>query len=181
MGIHYLRQLTNNPLEYHHHQTVCTTVTYIEKLNVFTSAILGNGIMMLSTIGIVTHLAFFIRGEWHKSLSSLQILLHNSIFKYIPRYIADRCNSPPSYFLMVICFINICCLSVYQYSGLSPLFHRFCGFPGPWLAKCTKPWHVAKVLDSKNHVLLSQPREQNGDFVRTGLIFAKTFKSHQYG
>lgn len=48
------------------------------------------------------------------------------------------------------------------------VFHRLRHFPGPALAKVSKLWHVARCLDSKNHLLLERLHREYGDFVRTG-------------
>ena len=47
-------------------------------------------------------------------------------------------------------------------------FHPLSKFPGPAFAKVTKFWHVSKVLDSKNYLLLEKLYQQYGDIVRTG-------------
>ena len=47
-------------------------------------------------------------------------------------------------------------------------FHRLRNFPGPWMARCTKFWHVYKCVNCKNHLLLDDLYRQYGQFVRTG-------------
>ncbi len=48
------------------------------------------------------------------------------------------------------------------------LFHRLRRFPTPFLAGVSKFWHVARVVDSQNHLLLDRLHEKYGDFIRTG-------------
>ena len=48
-------------------------------------------------------------------------------------------------------------------------FHRLGSFPGPFLAKTTKFWHVSKVAQkSDNFRQLDSLHHEYGDFVRTG-------------
>ncbi|PVI04480.1 cytochrome P450 [Periconia macrospinosa] len=49
-------------------------------------------------------------------------------------------------------------------------FHKLRSFPGPYLARVSKLWHVWKCVKSRsrNHLILDDLYKQYGDFVRTG-------------
>ncbi|KAL8747752.1 MAG: hypothetical protein Q9190_000410 [Brigantiaea leucoxantha] len=48
------------------------------------------------------------------------------------------------------------------------IFHKLNSFQGPFLAKVTKFWNVAKAMHSTNYRLMDDLHRQYGDFVRTG-------------
>ena len=47
-------------------------------------------------------------------------------------------------------------------------FHRLHSFPGPFLARVLRLWHVYRARHSQNHQLLLRLHKDHGTFVRTG-------------
>jgi len=121
-----------------------------------------------SLAGVISHLAFFVRGEHHIHapkylrlyLISLVILL--SINTRIRTSILDATIST---FLAVASYAFSLFTSMIVYRLY---FHRLRHFPGPTLASATKFYHMYHVLSCKQYLFLDSLREEYGDFVRTG-------------
>lgn len=124
---------------------------------------------LFAALGLLSHLAFFIRGEHHRRapflfrlylsvggaifLSAIFIQGHNVKTAAVTSLLLISSYATPLFTSMVV--YRVC-------------FHRLRSFPGPPLAKVSKFWHVFKVLDSRQYLLLDSLREQYGDYVRTG-------------
>ena len=67
--------------------------------------------------------------------------------------------------LLIATYAGAMFMSIFIYRVF---FHRLHRFPGPWMARFTKFWHVFKCVDGKNHLLLDKLYRQYGQFVRTG-------------
>ena len=145
-------------------------------------SIVGSGLAPLSlkiylaiVVGLTSHLAVFIRGEWHtKAPRLLVIYLMLCPCTLALEMTISSLYDPQSlwtYLLLLAAYSSsiIASMTIYRTQ-----FHRLNDFPGPFLAKVTKLWHVAHVLGSRNHLLLGKFRQQYGDFVRTG----KTYTFH---
>lgn len=126
-------------------------------------------IALATSIGIATHLAVFIRGEWHLSASHI-LAIHIVVFVsgsivwywFDPRDLLEQCHCA-------------CILGFAYLAGLLGsiavyrlFFHRLRHFPGPRLAALTKLWHVFKCRDSRNHLVLDALYKEYGTIVRTG-------------
>jgi hypothetical protein len=132
-------------------------------LVVFTPTCLG-----ATVLGILSHLAIFIQGEWHMrvpALFKIYSLLIISVLCAEYSFINDISTAT----------IATCCLLGSYAAGLfgsiiiyRKYFHRLRHFPGPPLAAITKLWHVQKCLGSKNHLLLGELFDQYGPVIRTG-------------
>lgn len=120
--------------------------------------------------GVISHLAIFIRGEWHikaPGVLNAYVLLFISIM-------ALQWISGSARFSQVLFTSSLVATSylVALFSSIATyrlLFHRLRAVNGPVLARVSKLWHVAHVLDSKNHVFLTRLQKKYGDVVRTGV------------
>ncbi|KAJ8119834.1 hypothetical protein ONZ43_g3300 [Nemania bipapillata] len=104
-------------------------------------------------LGIISHLAIFIHGEWHLRVPALFEI----------------------YSLLVISILSTSYLVGSYATGLFSsiiiyrrYFHRLRHFPGPPLAAITKLWHVYKCMDSRNHLVLGELFKRYGPVIRTG-------------
>ncbi|KAL5042261.1 hypothetical protein BDW71DRAFT_200739 [Aspergillus fruticulosus] len=110
--------------------------------------------------GIAIHHGLFRRNEWHTQAPHI-FLFHTISFLF--------CLT-----LTVISTTAIQLITGYVLGLLSSIglyrafFHRLNSFPGPFLARTTKLWHLWKSRSSQNHFLLAELQKQYGDFVRTG-------------
>ena len=122
-----------------------------------------------ATLGVASHLWFFIHGEHHMKtpLLARAYLLLFSILLFVHAQTNDQ--GAFSGALTASLVFTSYVVSLLTSIGIYRLrYHRLRGFPGPLVAGLSKLWHVAHVLDSRNHVFLEQLYEQYGEFVRTG-------------
>ncbi|KAG4415830.1 hypothetical protein IFR04_011010 [Cadophora malorum] len=66
---------------------------------------------------------------------------------------------------VVVVYLTSLFASIFNYRLF---FHRLHSFPGPIGARTSKIWHVWKVRNSKNHLLMDELCHRYGTFVRTG-------------
>ncbi|KUI64406.1 Tryprostatin B 6-hydroxylase [Cytospora mali] len=125
-------------------------------------------------IGAAAHLCLFIHGEWHiqaphivRSHLAILIIAFSGAWYY-----ADQ--SPLGELFRAIAtasvsYIAALLLSILIYR-IAPGLHRLtrAKFPGPWLLRTSKLWHVWKCRNSMNHFFLEDLFQRYGDFVRTG-------------
>lgn len=120
--------------------------------------------------GVASHLAVFIRVECHTKAPMLlkSYIFISFCFFAFQRSYETRSSSQvlqdTSFLVTVYAATIFTSMAIYR-----AFFHRLRGFPGPLLARFSKLWHVAHVLDSKNYLFLSRMQHNYGDFVRTGL------------
>ncbi|KAI0911326.1 putative benzoate 4-monooxygenase cytochrome P450 [Ustulina deusta] len=126
--------------------------------------------------GFFIHNMFFIKGEWHIQAPLIfrfyiaLFLLNLGVYYWI---IEQRFEWCLTYTIFTLCFHLIGLFgSMFLYRVW---FHPLKRFPGPFLAKVSKLWHVWKVRDSQNYLFLESLRQQYGDFVRTGPNEITTF------
>ena len=125
---------------------------------------------LAGSMGVVSHLGFFIRGEHHMNaplltivylgLSSILLLGHVQV----PQQ--KSLQSATNALIVMIAYFASLCTSIAIYRTC---FHRLRHFPGPFMARVSKLWHVRRVLDSQNHILMDEMFEKYGEFVRTGM------------
>ncbi|KAH7073023.1 cytochrome P450 monooxygenase-like protein [Paraphoma chrysanthemicola] len=120
--------------------------------------------------GVLSHVAYFIRGEHHLQAPSLLITTITAPLLAITTqllftdigFTAALVRS----FAALGSFLGALCVSIVTYRLF---FHPLRHFPGPFGAKITKFWHVKQVFPKiQNHRLLDSLRKEYGDFVRTG-------------
>ncbi|MCJ1355069.1 MAG: hypothetical protein MMC33_005060 [Icmadophila ericetorum] len=110
-------------------------------------------------IGIASHLLYFIHGEHHMQAPI--------IFKFYALVTVAICFMGHTLTLLLLYLTYFLGLftSIISYRVF---FHRLKQFPGPPLAKISKFWHVGRVLQKDNYVLLEEFRIKYGNYVRTG-------------
>jgi hypothetical protein len=120
--------------------------------------------------GMLSHWTYFIHGEHHRASPQLLII---SVTLPILAYLGLRSSTS----LSAAQGATLTAGLVWSYSTAlwtsillyRVFFHRLRGFPGPFMARASKLWHVWKLAPrSDNFVLLDKLHEQYGDFVRTG-------------
>ncbi|KAI1207910.1 putative benzoate 4-monooxygenase cytochrome P450 [Annulohypoxylon truncatum] len=122
-----------------------------------------------AVVGLAMHHFVFIRGEWHvRAPVVFRFYLASTLLWCIAYYRAcDRSIQTCSihyFFSLSTHYITLLASIVIYRCFFHPLRH----FPGPYLAKATKFWHVWKCRNSNNHLLLEKLRHEYGNFVRTG-------------
>ena len=122
-------------------------------------------------LGITTHRAIFIKGDWDKHAASLaHIFFTGPIFFLL--FLAIRGNQYALQLWAAVFLSYNCglCLSIAAYRAvLNPLNH----FDGPWVARVTAFWSFkSAVIDSKWHVRVQELHNTYGDFVRISMFSA---------
>ena len=123
-----------------------------------------------ATVGFLSHICVFIRGEYHLwAASLLRLYLFLAAFLFLSQIITrpNDTNAAGAVLLIVTSYAVALFSSMAVYRVF---FHRLRGFPGPYLAKLTKFWHVYHVLDAQQYLFLDQLRKRYGAFVRTGVL-----------
>ena len=125
--------------------------------------------LLSASLGVLSHLCIFIRGEHH--LRS-PFLLRFYLTLYGLLVLSETFIQPPnlpdafkSSFLVIASYATALFTSMTIYRVF---LHRLRHFPGPPLAAVSKLYHVSQVLDAKQYLFLDKLREQYGDYVRTG-------------
>lgn len=120
--------------------------------------------------GILSHWTYFIHGEHHVAAPKLVRLAlalpmiafagmwHFTDFTWLQ---AARLTTQ-----VVLSFYASLWTSIILYRVV---FHRLRRFPGPFMFKVSKLWHVYKLVpNSDNYLQLDELHKKYGDFVRTG-------------
>ena len=118
--------------------------------------------------GLISHLGFFIQGEWDDKAPGL-FIGYSLIFVSLlgANWVYNSQDACSITFAMAIAYTTTVASTMCIYRVL---FHRLRAFPGPPLARLSKLWHVAQVFHSKNHQFLLRMQQSYGDFVRTGSL-----------
>jgi len=119
--------------------------------------------------GIVSHWAYFIHGEHHlaaPTLARLALLLPALLFVTVYYYMLSLYYSLSLTIQTTTAFYASLWTSIFIYRAF---FHPLHHFPGPFMWKVSKLWHVYKLLPkSNNYLQLHSLHQKYGDFVRTG-------------
>ncbi|KAI1076811.1 cytochrome P450 [Whalleya microplaca] len=119
-------------------------------------------------LGVVSHHAIFIRGEWHMQAPTLVKVYSFLAFTFS---LAECClgldvhSSLRTTGLVVSSYAAGLFTSILIYRKY---FHRLRHFSGPWAAGLTKFWHVWQCRTGKNYLVLEELRKQYGPVIRTG-------------
>ena len=122
-----------------------------------------------ASLGISSHLLYFIRGEHHtQALRILQLSL------VLPAFSVTALVQVGQYSIFLA--VQITAWVALSYTGslwtsmviYRLFFHPLRQFPGPRLAKISKLYHVFCCLKQDNHRLKARWHERYGDFVRIG-------------
>lgn len=119
-------------------------------------------------LGILAHRLIFKHGEWHLQATTV-MKIHCLIWTLIA--LAQSTYMTPlealqTSSLLVLAYATglFGSMTIYR-----TLLHSLREYPGPFLARITKLWHVVHCLDSKNYLLMEELHKKYGDFVRTGM------------
>lgn len=127
-------------------------------------------ILVSGVAGLLSHQIVFASGEWH--LQATVLLKFYSLLYAVVIFIeASRKGSWQQGFLLGSLLCGVYAICLWGSMIVRRLFfHPLCDFPGPWLARTSKLWHVARSVDSKNHLVMHELYEKYGSFVRTGMV-----------
>jgi len=119
------------------------------------------------TLGIASHLLYFIRGEHHNSAPVLASLVPTSWIILLSVFIRTETMLESSKLSSAL--LSSFALGLYSSIITYRLFfHPLKNFPGPFFAKISKLWHVYKIIGFKNHFLMEELHQKYGDIVRIG-------------
>ncbi|KAF2462685.1 uncharacterized protein BDR25DRAFT_363682 [Lindgomyces ingoldianus] len=111
------------------------------------SSLMFTRMLLASTmLGAATHLAIFIRGEWHMQAPLLNVSITTGSLS--------------------ICYALGLFTSISIYRRY---FHQLRHFPGPWAAAITKFWHIWKCRAGKNYLVIEELHKKYGPFIGTSL------------
>jgi len=122
-----------------------------------------------ATLGVASHLGYFIHGEHH--MQSTRILAFFVVAPLALFVTASRYTDGNSYLeagkltaVATSSYFTALTSSILVYRAF---FHRLRNFPGPFSAKLSKVTHVFQIAKhSRNYVLAEQMFEKYGEFVR---------------
>lgn len=121
------------------------------------------------TLGVVSHLAYFIHGEHHRQafryfiafLTFPVIAVATQVILGLPILLALQQTA-----IFYSTYLTGLYSSLFFYRAF---FHRLNSFPGPFGAKISKLWHASKVFRTiDNYKHLARMHAEYGTFVRTG-------------
>lgn len=128
--------------------------------------------LVAAVAGIISHTLYFIHGEHHRSAAGLfktslvlpllffvaQFTFHNSKIHEATKATLVATG--------VYAFALFASMLLYR-----AFFHRLKAFPGPYMAKLSKLWHVKQVArNCDNFLLMDALHKRYGEFVRIGEI-----------
>ena len=128
-------------------------------------------LILAAVAGVASHNIVFIHGEWHMQAP---LVLRAYIVLAVITYIAEIINGRSCYLQSggrSLLIVGTYGATLFMSMAFYRLFlHRLRGFPGPFLAKVSKLWHVGKCIQtsSQNHLVLDRLYKEYGEFVRTG-------------
>lgn len=132
-------------------------------------SVLGAEIALAAAAGICSHSFLYIKGEWHLVAPHLlRAYLLLSVLILGLQGIYHHCNVQATIIDTMTVIGAYAITLFFSMTTYRVFFHRLRKFPGPFLAKVTKFWHVFHTLNSQNHALLNDLHGKYGDFVRTG-------------
>lgn len=126
-----------------------------------------------ATLGVASHLGYFIHGEHHMQatkITALFVIAPLLLFVTISRYIVDHPYIEARKITAVGtgCYITALSTSILIYRAF---FHPLRNFPGPFSARLSKVVHVLWIAkSSKNYLLQEKLFEKYGEFVRYDVV-----------
>lgn len=124
--------------------------------------------IVAALLGVFTHLAVFIRGEWHMMAPQLVLLYSFLTLGLFCSMSSSGAGTRTSLRCTAILTVSYCIALFTSIVIYRKFFHRLRRFPGPFSAGITKFWQVWKCRESKNHVVIEQLRQKYGPIIRTG-------------
>jgi hypothetical protein len=136
------------------------------------------GLLVLGTLGVLSHRLYFIHGEHHlQAPMYLKVWVLSSIALVSTVCFANTLEHGYDKFEASIDSLRVFGLLNLSYFG--PLFtsvviyrlfeHRLKDFDGPRMAAATKLWHFWNILFTSNNRLLDQLHYKYGRIIRTGM------------
>ena len=122
-----------------------------------------------ASLGVASHLMYFIKGEHHQeSVRYVQLLFFVPI---IITYVLFSITHNVAGSLGASAALTISWLAGLYASMLTYrlFFHRLHKFPGPFMYKTSKLWHVAQLGELDNFRKLDAMHKQYGEYVRVGM------------
>ena len=135
---------------------------------IFTS-LASNVSVVAAVAGLLSHNLFFIRGEHHLKAPlyiRLWCLFSAGFFVFFLRHGNGYEQALKETAFIMGAYLGPLLASMVIYRLI---FHPLRAFPGPFMYKISKLWHVLQVAPSQqNFLVLDEMHRQYGDFVRTG-------------
>ncbi len=126
--------------------------------------------------GFASHILYFIRGEHHMNAPVL-FYLYTALA--VAAFFLELQTDAQTYRgAGQSTALHVCTYTVTLFTSITiyrVCFHRLHSFPGPFLARVSKFWHVYQARHSMNHQLILRLHKEYGPFVRTG-----TRNTHTY-
>ncbi|KAI0394542.1 cytochrome P450 [Xylariaceae sp. FL0594] len=129
---------------------------------------LATGLLGGALLGVSSHLAIFIRGEWHMRtillVTTYSVLAAGLCFaEYY--HLQDFSAAIKATGLLLASYFTGLFTSIVIYRLY---FHRLRHFPGPSGAAVSKFWHVWKCFERSNHLVVHDLYKRYGPIIRTG-------------
>ncbi|KAJ8129220.1 hypothetical protein O1611_g4409 [Lasiodiplodia mahajangana] len=121
-----------------------------------------------ATLGLLSHVAVFIRGEWHMR-GPLLVKIYSGLI--IAVLYAEYCRHDDFVAAILAAWSIIASYMTGLFVSITvyrKYFHRLRHFPGPSAAAVSKFWHVWKCSRQENYLLLEELSSKYGPIVRTG-------------
>ncbi|KAI0014481.1 cytochrome P450 [Xylariaceae sp. FL0662B] len=121
-----------------------------------------------ASLGVISHLAIFIRGEWHMQAPTLFKVYSFLAFTF---FLAECFLGSDVYAGVKTAALVISSYATGLFTSIviyRKYFHRLRHFSGPSAAGITKLWHVWQCRTGKNYLVLEELRKQYGPIIRTG-------------
>ncbi|KAI8633186.1 cytochrome P450 [Xylariaceae sp. FL1651] len=121
-----------------------------------------------ASLGIVSHLALFIHGEWHMQAPILLQIYSAIGLAVFCALRSSGCANLESFIATILTAFSYAAGTLTSIVVYRTCFHRLRCFPGPWAARVTKFWHVWQCRSGQNYLVLERLRKQYGPVIRTG-------------
>lgn len=128
--------------------------------------------LFAALLGFISHHLIFIRGEHHEEGPLwLRLYLLVSAMLFVGQMVIGHAQVQEAAVAVSWVMTSFSASLFTSILVYRIFFHRLRSFPGPFLAKTTKFWHVSKVArNSDNFRQLDNLYHRYGDFVRTGRL-----------
>ena len=120
-----------------------------------------------AALGVLSHLCYFMHGEHHRdSMHILQIsialpsIAFLALTQIYPAFFAWKLVT-----IVFASFVGSLWTSMLVYRAF---FHRLHSYPGPFMAKLTKMWHVSILTHFDSYKQLDKLHSKYGEYVRIG-------------
>lgn len=120
-------------------------------------------------LGLLSHLTFFARGEHHRyAFQIFKYGIVTSVLLFLGQAVFGGSNVLRALSMTVKIVVSILLGLFGSMTVYRIFFHRLRQFPGPFLAKVSKLYHVSKITGFDNFKYIDRLHRQYGDIIRTG-------------